>query len=545
MVREKDYFPVDIYAAKEYGIEKWQDEFFWPVSDNDFFELSEDVERCLARHINTEEIEIGKLLCFQYDLCFEYINYLHAAKVIHEAESRGLRISYSANMNWYSDIINKNPVAARLARIRKAVYGRSRYTLSCRAKDEAKKIVKEIIYNRNPLRLIKRAKDGNLPVSVYVVGNSLMREYIKKIPFWVNVASQRDWLMNGYPGGLSDGTKQKIDAASGAVVAGLKIIADSHKIPLGSEDFAYLLELTKNMLEDTALTSCLVRDSVRKNKKVHLLIGNLTNSFNRMLCSAIRDNGGKVTSFSHGFHIGLYNTPTLSLSDFAFADEFVTYTKKSCELFEKNRAAYSLIKDNNITISSADSDVLVKMRKKYEKETLPASVKSVMLIGYPLSQWRKPRAAAGFVLIQLDLELRLLDFLRENGYQVMYKMHPDSPAVVKEIFSGRAKIIEGYFEEAMGMADAFLFGSIRTTAFPVALCTNRPVIGMRMDKEPCETFSGPMEKLEKRCMFVNAVFDDKNRLDFDANGLLAALRKKPEYPNNDFIETYFFPDGKL
>ena len=32
-------FPVDIFAVKEYGVERWRKDFFWPVSDSEYIRL--------------------------------------------------------------------------------------------------------------------------------------------------------------------------------------------------------------------------------------------------------------------------------------------------------------------------------------------------------------------------------------------------------------------------------------------------------------------------------------------------------------------------
>ncbi|MBU4488974.1 MAG: hypothetical protein KKI13_07950, partial [Candidatus Omnitrophica bacterium] len=132
--------------------------------------------------------------------------------------------------------------------------------------------------------------------------------------------------------------------------------------------------------------------------------------------------------------------------------------------------------------------------------------------------------------------------LKKAGYDVIYKVHPDRTREVDGIFEEKAEIRKGYVEDCLDRADAFLFGSIRTSAFATILCTNKPIIALRMESdEPFKPSSEKaMECLKKRCRFVNAGFDERNRIIFDESELIRALSRKPEPPNNEFIETYMF-----
>ena len=147
--------------------------------------------------------------------------------------------------------------------------------------------------------------------------------------------------------------------------------------------------------------------------------------------------------------------------------------------------------------------------------------------------------------MRLDLELRVVDVLKKSNYYVIYKPHPDRTEEAKGIFEGRVDevLYKGYFENFLDAADAFIFGSIRTTAFSFALCTKKPIIFFQMAEEPFKPFSEPMEPLKKRCTFIHTKFDNRNRIIFDKRELLDALAKRPAAPDNEFIERYMFPNN--
>ena len=166
-----------------------------------------------------------------------------------------------------------------------------------------------------------------------------------------------------------------------------------------------------------------------------------------------------------------------------------------------------------------------------------------MIIGYPHQQWRKPLTGASS-LIHLDLELRLIDFLKKAGYDTLYKVHPNRIAETRGIFEDKVKVLKGYMQQHLDKTDAFLFPTLATTAFSIALCTNKTIITLDLSykSQRYKPFPEAVELMKKRCRIVNTEFDERKRIIFDKNGLLDALSRKPEPPNTEFIEKYMFPE---
>jgi hypothetical protein len=122
-------------------------------------------------------------------------------------------------------------------------------------------------------------------------------------------------------------------------------------------------------------------------------------------------------------------------------------------------------------------------------------------------------------------------------------VHPDRRQEAKGLFQGfsNVEIWEGYFEDYLDKADAFIFSHLRTASFSAALCTNKPIISLILEPEPFKPSLEAMELLGKRCRFVDAQFDKRNRIIFNEKEFLACLAKRPEFPNNDFLKKYMFP----
>lgn len=523
-------FPVDIYAAKKYGIEKWQREFFWPVTDKDFASLYVKLEECFKRHIKNESPETGSLLLLQADLRFEYLSFIHALKVAEEIRKRNMPLLCTEKSLWYGDI-----PASRFGK-GFLVAGTKGETAPAFFKSKLSKAVKNVFYNAPSF-----AKDFSKKAYVYSSVNGIMEEYMRKAKQLFLFTSSSDWFSQYHPGELPDTLIAGVRSVSEGIVSEIKDIAVDEGVCFSKEQVDHMIESTSGALLNGAEILLSVRKKIAANGTKNLLISSFGNSFLRAVAMGMRQTGGKVTSFSHGGNIGIYNTPTLAFSEFALSDEFFTYTGGSARNFEENKKCFPPVRNNDVAIRSLGSDEYLRLWKRYGQGRPPGAIKRVMVVGYPHNQLRKPHAAAGFSLMQLDFELRLVSILRKAGYKVIYKAHPDKKEEVSGIFGNDVKFSAGYFEGCMDEADAYIFGSIRTTAFPTALCTKKPLIAFVMSDESCRPMPQPMELLAKRCAFINTRFDERNRIMFDEDALLDLLAKPVKQPDNEFIEKYYFP----
>lgn len=536
MISQKKFIPVDIFEIKKYGVTGWQDEFFWPISDKYFLKLYKDIEEFLRRQIDTQPKETADVLLVQSVFRSEYLNFLHAIKAVDMIKKIGAQVLYSDKSLWYKDI-----VSGGLTPIRRFKAGTSKYDFVKINKSKISKLLKNITYNYIPLRIFRTKKQNDSTIIIYRALTPIMKQHIKPLSDSLEFTSEEDWVreiaIRDIPKTLSDNIEQLIQT----VTEGLENIAKNNEIELHDNHIAYIQKITKETIIYSAKIIYNAERIIGERSSIYILSSGFGDIFSRALYVAIRRKGGKVTSFSHGGNIGLYDTPSLAFSELALSDEFITYTQKSVELFENIKNNHPLLRKNGVNIKSCDSDEFLKLWRRYRNKPLPKNIKRVMVIGYPHNQWRKPHVAGYFSLIQLDLELRIVDILTQVGYEVIYKAHPGRITEVEGIFESRSRVLKGYFQDCLDAADAFLFGGIRTTAFPIALCTNKPIIAFKMEDEPYKPFSGAMELLQKRCSFIHTDFDERNRIVFDKDRLLEFLAKDIKEPNTEYIERYYFP----
>jgi hypothetical protein len=531
-------FPVDIFAVKEYGVDKWQSEFFWPFSDHEFNNLCQDIEQCFTAEINNHPEEIKVLAGIQYKLKVEYANFLHALKRIQQMQSQGKEILYSDKAWWYKNLMEEAPVDIRVSTL-----GAMRRNFFGDLKNKARVLIKSLVFNKS---ILKHFNQLGKKETVQLLGpvKPIAEQYIAKIPQWVNFITQWDWLPRNIVYEVPSELKERIEEFSKSMTDGLNSIAKRYEIRLSEDNIEHLKGLTASELINAAGVLHLVRSKLKKyRKKVHLLTSTGASFFQRVLSIAIREYGGKVTVFAHGGDVGFINTPIgmMPFFDIPFADEFVTYTDESALLYKKINNNYSHCPEHKLQIISGETDEFFKLWKKYGNSVLPEKNKRVMLIGYPQTQWRRPFENGGDAFTNLDLELRLIEFLKKAGYEVLYKAHPDRIAEVEGIFEDKTQLLKGYFEPHIDKADVFLFPNITTTAFAIALCTNKPIIAFDISFSLFEPFPEAMELCHKRCSVVNNAYDERNRITFDEKQLLDALSRKVEQPNTEFIEKYMFP----
>ena len=105
-----------------------------------------------------------------------------------------------------------------------------------------------------------------------------------------------------------------------------------------------------------------------------------------------------------------------------------------------------------------------------------------MIIGYPMTQYRPMEEVGFFFYIRLQFEFRLILALKNKGFRVLYKAHPDRLDEISGFFE---KIVDEFmvdpFEKVWNQADALVYGLTSTSTFGYGLCTNLPITLIKLD----------------------------------------------------------------
>ncbi len=107
----------------------------------------------------------------------------------------------------------------------------------------------------------------------------------------------------------------------------------------------------------------------------------------------------------------------------------------------------------------------------------------------------------------------------------------------------RTDVVTEDFHTSHRFADAFFFGPMRTTAFPIALCTQKPIVALLVDSEPATPFPDALALLARRVAIIRAALDDHARVMFDPAALVAAFVHPVDPTDTAFLDTYLATPG--
>jgi len=96
-----------------------------------------------------------------------------------------------------------------------------------------------------------------------------------------------------------------------------------------------------------------------------------------------------------------------------------------------------------------------------------------------------------------------------------------------------------FFEDVWPQADAFVFSSFATTAFGVAVCTNRPICVLALDTVPW--FPESLRLLKDRCEVVPFSLSESKRPQFDVERIIGALSGKQSAPGMGYVVEQMLP----
>lgn len=530
-------FPLDSTAVLRYGVDRWQEDCQWPVPEHEFIAICASIERCVAQHIAADPVPISDALLVKRSLPIEYWHFLHAAIVLARLRAANMVPSADAGTPWYrilmDDVYDAYPngelgkplVHAQPERawaFDRATYARA-----------ARMLVVNVAHGKSPFPWGSRPTVASLGAPPMYV-----RAHTDTLPHRLSITTWRDWCSVAAP--IDHHASDAIRSCAETIADELRDIAATCHLALTAVQHRYLAQYTERQLRDAAAALAGIRNRLRgaMDTFVYSMPGHQAQ---RALALAVRANGMRVVSFAHSGSLALFDSYTMSVNEFALSDEFVTLTAGSVPYFERIRAAHPPLRGNQVRIIPGACDEYVATWEREQRSPPPARVERVLVIGFPHGPWRKPQGAGLFWQTMLDFELRLVRALQEEGYAVTYKAHPDRLREVEAIFGSRTRVLGGDLRDAFDAADAFVASSVRTTAFHLALCTQKLAIGFLVEPDQYPMFPDVRERLARRCALLSLCYDERGRLQFNRDALRAALAQHPQVPDRLFLDTHLTP----
>jgi len=532
-------YPVDIYSIKKCGIEEWHKNFFWPVSILEYEKLCSDIDKMVDKIICEASAEVRDALLVLYGSLTVGISLLiHHQLVINRYRAKDHTIQYHvdrepqptigmlSSSEYWDILINEKPITNL---VRKPLPNEP--TIIKIILDSLRSIKTNVIENG----LLEYTKSLLLQKECILYAESpsnYLREYAKNSGKMMRNVSQSSFLASTVN---MDNYTREIKSSISAYIRGIKEISTMHKASLSDQHISELFGLFENDVHKIInVIETIKRKLSKSTHRTTFMFMRTGNLFIRSLGISCNKTGNQAIAVTHGNYFGIFDNNRVSKILFGCTDYFVPPSKGSAHLFSESIKKYinplgKLVKVLP-AIKTLSSSQLIE---EQSKSKLPRAIQNVMIIEDGLVPHFQPWP------FYLDFNLRKALMLRKkmNGIKLILKKHPDRLAESEGVYEGYYdELLSSPFEQVREKADAYIFSHIGTTAFGFALFTSKPIIVFEHNLENLlESVRGP---LLGRCRVIRSWYNHDGRIMFDEDSLVAALKKKPEIPDNEFVKSF-------
>ncbi len=514
----------DVESIAAIGLEAWRRNCFWPVTDGEFSAVVAEVWEAFTELLEVVEPASRDLLLADVDFVgFRLLQHLHA-RLVEARCSAGVRLVVGAGARpfYRPDWDSLGGAYDRIARV--GPIGRTlRGTL------------KGLVFNRGA-----------------GVGRRLA----------AGLGRAQGWAL-----GSHSRTVDEVMAARGltcahpyaeAIIAGAQPVAMADLAHLRAPIAGFLAVVNRRLeargappLDEAVVAKTWLRrlaavGGLYRRALAHarppatVLFSNQGFALNRIVALALRRQGARIVGLFHGNEVGTIDLSPSAAVQFAACDEFVCLSRPSAALYAASYRRSPLHRLGAVQFSSAETRRYLEWTEAATRP--PRRIERVMVIGFPLLPLRYPYRGGQFFPVQLDLALRVVALCRQSGLSVLYKAHPDMRGIGNAFFTAAgAEIVSEPFERSWRLADAFVFPYVSTTAFGVAVCTDRPIVVL--DIEGTAWTPEVHAALGGRCTMVPCRYGADGRLGIDDEAMAEALRRPPAAPDLGYVRRFMAPTG--
>lgn len=260
--------------------------------------------------------------------------------------------------------------------------------------------------------------------------------------------------------------------------------------------------------------------------------GAITTRILRLTCMI---NNGYVVGHDHSHGQGPFINLINTLVELPFLNEFVTRTNRQKISIQKEMSN-SFLKFKNLKINvlnEKEKICLKNVRNNYFN-------KKVLFVGTQYNVDAGYLDPLPFVPLMLDFELRLFKFLKNKGFNPIYKPHPESPIDIKSFFEENGhEVLTKKFEEVFEDMGSIIFGVPNQTSFFNAMKTDVPIIMVDLGFKKWDKYA--LQMLKKRVGYIKTIFDHNNRILFEEKEFLKQINLSLRLNDKTFTKNYFYP----
>ena len=293
-------------------------------------------------------------------------------------------------------------------------------------------------------------------------------------------------------------------------------------------------DLRKFLDEATALITIHYRRLLSRNDLPRQLwTGTSGNIWDMMLRLAVMQKSGIVTAHDHAGGTAFTLSPQLGGVELWGTNFFTGYNERQAKLMQRHVETWP-----HLDLKIPDFKTINVSAEGGGRETRPPKGKKNILL---FSTWYTGDLGRSYpiypYLQYMDWQARLIFKLKERGYNVLLKPHPESvvetPIAFKKL---GADIVNGRFEDLDINIDFYLLDMIKTSVFKPLLYTRTPIMIADFDyhkwDEMAQTF------LEERCGYVRGDISE-NRFNIDWQRFFEELENSPKKICSDSLTRNF------
>jgi hypothetical protein len=530
-------FHYDYFALKGANLEEWSRDFWWTIPRETTTQITVDFKtehcRLIEQYGRTFE---GDCLLIAYLISTKFAEAVNHSASIQRIRQAGWELKYSDKLTLVPNLDgSRENVSFGFSSFKKIDYRMKRRLYNCSKSFDL------------------NFKKGNYNFTNHIIGkgttislgSTYERRYAQDLDRWIRLESPgflMDYSISENPSPETRGlfrhfSNEMLDFSR-------KYMMRVFGMELPQKVCNALLVFSESYLCDIAEAYSSMRKLAAREKIRHAMTCTAGSQYIRAFSTAVRNEGGKITGFPHGYFISHHSGSRLPFHELSTVDEFVSFFPGNVELYRRNMALNPIPRNNKVEILTDNTPNLKILWDSYKVKPVPDKIKTVMLLELSfISEWTGYFVAD--VMVNYQFYYELCKTLSKNGYNIIFKRRPkDISWEGLNIFENipNLKITYDHFESpgVVDQADAVIVQYGCSSTLYYAMCTNRPVIYVDAGWEPW--FPDVYASMEKRCRILHCKYDERNRTVFDEKELLGILERKPESPDTEFMDKYLFPE---
>jgi hypothetical protein len=525
----ENIYPADIWAIKEYGIEKWLNNCRSEiVSEEEKYSIYSDIYEQYEDLILSLNSSSADLVIVTYKLLMEYHYVLYSILLQARASQEGRGLFFDPQgRSFISGILSENI---------QGIFVKDKIAVNPNYPTVLGNVISKGIMEGRGLKYLRKDKIFSI-----VHGDKVLLSYGYPKQALINYAydaGKKIKMIHPYP--FRKARAKHLNASSLAVklLSIVRNVAITHGIVIPNNHYNYLSEVSADSLRNVELMIESFTKYLSQIPKTELLVPAFGKTEVRALCIAARRAGHSVVGSTHGSNIGIYKHSTWYNIDMSMCDKYLVPTDNSVNAFENYQKSHIISKKYKTKIISQRSTFYEETFHLLRKRILPKKYHNIMIVEFPQTPYLFPEPTLSGPF-QLWLNIELAQLLKRHGFNPILKMHPDRIAESSDIYEKYYdQIITDRFEDSYDRADAIIFPYVNSTTFPFTLLTNKKVI---IFESSLKYFIAEhaQHALRSRADVIDSYFDESKSFQFNDEQLIEALSETPELPSFEIVKTYY------